>query len=181
MAILSLKRWEREPYEAGPGVTIHMKLKRLKRAEAKPLAKVLIAVFSEFEKARGDTLTPTQKAAIMTQAYEVIPEDQLKAFFSSCVKDVEDLEIDGELVTTGPALLEEADDALLFWLLMKLFDKSKLTRAEGNASASRSTSLRLVTGEGGVSPAPPIEREAGTEPSTATEIPPGPQSSIAQE
>jgi hypothetical protein len=196
MAILSIRRWERETYEVGrieavpaqegrpaveavPGIPIHMKLRRLKRHEAKPLARVLLVVFAEFDKAKDGNLTDTQKAAILSQAYEQIPEEQLKAWFGTCVKDVEDFEIDGEPITSGPALLEEADDRLLFWLLMKLHSLSQLSQAEGNASASRST-LRLVGEGSGASPAQSTEREAGERPSTATETQSAQGSSTAQ-
>lgn len=196
MAILSLKRWERVVYEVGairaeeakdgkpavagvPGLPLPMKLRRLKRHEAKPLSKVLLKVFQAMEKAKAGELTDAEKAAILAEVYTVIPEDELKNWFGTCVKDVEGLEIDGEPVTTGPALLEEADDQLVFWLLMELHSLSQLSQAEGNGSASRYM-LRLV-GEGdGASPAVPTEREAGTLPSTVQEIPSVPTSSTAQ-
>ena len=193
MSILSLKRWERVAYEvepaldaapgfdAAPAVEIHMKLKRLKRHEAKPLARVLVACFEQFEKAKAEDLSPAQKAAILGQVYEVIPEDQLKNWFGSCVKDVEDLEIDDEKITAGADLLDNADDALLFWLLFRLHELSKLTSSESNASASRSGSLRLVAGAGGSSPAQSIGSEAGAPPSTATETPITAASSTARE
>jgi virulence-associated protein VapD len=192
MSILSLKRWERVAYEvepamdaapgfkATPAVEIHMKLKRLKRHEAKPLAKVLVDVMEAYEKAQVEDLSKAQKAAILAKVYEVIPEDQLKNWFASCVKDVEGLEIDDEPVTTGSDLLDNADDNLLFWLLFRLNALSKLTSAEGNASASRSGSLRLVKEGGGSSPAASTDSEAGIEASTATVIPITPASSTGQ-
>lgn len=182
MAILSLKRWERVAYEVGPGLTIHMKIKRLKRHEAKPLARVLIAVFQEVEKARATELSTAQKAAIMAQAYELVPEEQLKAWFSSCVKDVEGFQIDDEPVTTGTALLEEADDSLLFWLLMRLHELSKLSPSEGKGSSSPSGALPPAAGtDGSSSPAQLTEREDGAGASAATAlIPEIVEPSIAQ-
>jgi len=178
MPILSLKRWERVAFEAAPGLFVHMKLKRLKRDEAKPLSKTLLKVFEEVEKSKNDDLSMSQKATILTKAYELVPEDQLRNWFGTCVKDVEDLEIDGVPITSGPGLLEEADDRLLFWLLIQLDSLSKLTEVEGNGSASRST-LRLVGEGSGPYPAQSTEREAGAEPLTATEIT-APESSTAQ-
>jgi hypothetical protein len=173
MSILSLKRWERVEYEASPGVFISMKLKRLKRNEAKPLAKILVRVFEEFEKARSETLTSAQKAAIMAQAYEVIPEEQLKGLFAAFVSDVEGFEIDEERITTGPGLLDEADDDLLFWLLMRLHKLSKLTVMEGKDSSSPAGSLRLVRGsDGSFSHAQSIESEGGAKPSGVSESTP---------
>ena len=192
MSILSLKRWERAAYEvepataataglkAEPAVEIHMKLKRLKRHEAKPLTRVLVACFDRFEVAKAEP-SPAQKAAILTQVYELIPEEQLKGWFSTCVKEVEGLEIDGEAITTGGDLLDNADDSLLFWLLFKLNELSKLTGVQSNASASRSGSLRLVAGAGGSSPAQSTDSEAGREPSTAPAIPITPEPSTARE
>jgi hypothetical protein len=180
LAILSLKRWERVAYEAAPGVEIHMKLKRLKRAEAQPLTKVLVACFDRFEVATAEP-SPSQKAAIMSQVYELIPEEKLKGWFSTCVKDVEGLVIDDEPVTSGLELLENADDQILFWLLFRLNALSKLTSAESNASASPSGSLRLVAGAAGSSPAESTGSEAGREPSTVTVTPSMPESSTARE
>lgn len=199
MSILSLKRWERVAYEvepaleaapgfeAEPAIEIHMKLKRLKRHEAKPLMKVLLGVMEEYEKAKAEELTRAQKAVILAQVYLVIPENELKNWFSTCVKDVEGYTIDEDdgagpkPVTTGAGLLDNADDDLLFWLLFKLNALSKLTSAEGKGSASPSTSLRLVAGADGSSPAQPTDSEAGREPSTATAIPITPASSTARE
>lgn len=170
-AILSLKRWERVAYEAAPGALIHMKLKRLKRHEAKPLARVLIACFEQYEKAGSQDLTPMQTAAALSRVYEQIPEDQLKAWFAECVKDVEGLEIDEQPVTGGADLLDNADDALLFWLLLRLQQLSRLSGGESNASASPSGSSPVVGVAAGSSPAGSIASEAGQLPSTATEIP----------
>ena len=180
MPILSLKRWERVSYEAAPGVEIHMKLKRLRRHEAKPLTRVLVACFEQLERAKVDDITPAQKAAIISQAYDVIPEEQLKGWFSTCVKDVEGLEIDGEAVTGGADLLDNADDQFLFWLLVRLSLLSKLSSAESNASASPSGSLRLAERADGSSPAQSTGSGAGPQAKTAQATPTIPASSSAE-
>lgn len=180
MSILSLKRWERVAYEAAPGVEIFMKLKRLKRGEAKPLSRVLVSCFEEFERAKANEMSPAQKASILNEVYTKIPEEQLKDLFAKCVKDVEGLTIDDEPITTGTDLLDNlADDGLLFWLLFKLNELSKLTSAEPFGSASRSGSLRVGTSSGS-SPATTTDGEAGREPSTATAIPDSTGSSTAE-
>lgn len=149
--------------ELSPAINIRMELKRLKRHEARPLLKVILAAFGEADKAKDDELTSSQRAAIVAAAYEMLPEDELKRWFSDCVQNVKDFKRNGQDVTTGAALLDNADDELLVKVLMKLHSLSRLSSAEGNASASRST-LQLVAGTNGGSPAASTEREAGTSP-----------------
>jgi hypothetical protein len=161
MAILSRSRWERVGYEAAPGITIYMKLRRLKRHEAKPLQRAMLGVFRKWEEAGQQDLTPMQRAEILVGVYEVIPEEQLKGWFSSCVKDVEDFEIDGEPVTTGTALLEEADDQLLFWMLTTLSNLSKLTVTEGKVSSSPALSPATQEPTSSAGPVKSTESAAG--------------------
>jgi hypothetical protein len=161
MSILSLKRWEPSTYEADTGVFIRMKLKRLKRHEAKPLTKVLVSVFERAESAKGAEITAAQKAAILSTVYEVIPEDQLKSWFAECVKDIEDFTVDDVPVTTGPELLDNADDGLLFWILFRLQQLSKLSSSESKGSGSPALSPATSTPDSSVSDVKPTEREAG--------------------
>src|SRR6266852_595695 len=108
--ILDLKSWEKVPYQARPDAAITMELRRLKRHEAKPLQRVLIACFGEMEKANDAGLSNAQKAAIVSQVFDIVPEEQLRGWFEKAVRKVEGLYVDSEAVTTGLGLLDEADD-----------------------------------------------------------------------
>lgn len=169
--ILNLKRWHRVPYQVAEGLSITMELKRLKRHEARPLQKLLGKLFRKSALAKNEDLTPAEKAEVLEQVYDDIPEEQLKAWFAGCVRRVEGLVIDGDPVTSGEALLDEADDQLVLHLLFKLFELSKLTDPEGKGSSSRSTSSPAELEASSSSAAQSTGGEAGPEPLDATAMP----------
>lgn len=179
--ILELKRWERVSYfPEGPDESeIRMELKRLKRVEAKSLRKVIIAAFAEVEKGGDASLTPAQKAAIMANVFEVVPEEQLQQLFADSVRNVDGLKIDDQAITRGSELLENADDGVLFFVLMNLQRLSTLSAPEAFRSGSRSTSP-VETASLPASPASDAASTGngdGLAPSTATATPAGPLSS----
>jgi hypothetical protein len=170
---LELKRWHRIFYRK---TAVSFELKRLKRHENRPLQKMLTKVFAKMAEGAQDNLTPAQQVEILDEVYALMPEEELKRWFSQCVQKVEGLVIDGQSVTTGQDLLEEADDDLVLFILTQLFALSKFQVPEGNASASRSTSSPALTEESSSSAATSTGGEAGTEPSTAEPIPAGSES-----
>jgi hypothetical protein len=161
--LLSLKRWELRTYEP---TGLRMKLKRLRRSEAKPLDLAIVKVFGEMD--RGREVSKTERAEINLEALEQISDEQRREWFDSWVKDVEGLEIDGEPVTTGLGLLEEADDTLILWVLLEISGLSKLSAAEGKDSRLLSPSQSEQAPPSSDSPVPPIEPSDGTGPSDAT-------------
>lgn len=176
--ILELKRWERVSYfpEGPDGPEIRMDLKRLKRVEAKALRKVVIATFAEVEKGSAADLTSSQKASIMSNVFEVVPEEQLHALFSGCVRNVEGLVIDGQAISRGSDLLEEADDNVLFFVLMNLQRLASLSAPETFRSGSRSGSPAETASLPGEheSAVTSTGNGDGTVPSTAEWTPPEP-------
>lgn len=182
--ILELKRWERVTYfpEGPDGSEIRLELKRLKRVEAKALRKVVVATFAEVEKGGDANLTPSQKAAIMANVFEVVPEEQLQGLFSDSVRNVDGLKIDDTAITRGSELLEVADDNLLFFVLMNLQRLSSLTAAETFRSGSRSGSPAETASlpESPGSDAATTGNGDGRAPSTATWTPPATPSSSEQ-
>ncbi len=168
--ILELKRWRRVPYRISDTIEISMELKRLRRHEARPLQKLLTKVFSKLEDANSPDLSATAQSEILQEIYDLMPEDDLKRWFGECVRSVQGLFIDGEAVTSGAVLFEEADDQLVLFTLMNLFTLSRLSAVQGNASASLSISSPQSEAPSSSSDAGSIESAAGLEPSTATVI-----------
>jgi hypothetical protein len=140
--IMELRRWERCSYrpEGPDGPEIQMELKRLKRHEAKALRKLLLTVFGEIEKSQDASLTAAQKATIVAQIFEAVPEDDLRQLFTGSVRSVQNLSIDNEPITTGAQLLDEADDSVLLFVLMNLQRLASLTSTETFRSGSPRTS-----------------------------------------
>lgn len=171
-AILNLKRWHKERYvvDEEADISIGFELKRLKRHEARPLQQLLAKIFQVSEKAKEQNFSAAEQTEALQQVYELMPDTELKGWFSECVRNVEGLYIDGDAITTGNALLEEADDQLVMFLLLQLYRLSKLDTQEEKDSASPSTSSALVERGNGSSGAASIESEAGQPPSTVTEI-----------
>ena len=92
----------------------------------------------------------------------------MRAWFEAWVRDVQGLEIDGELITTGSRLFDEAHDTLRLWVLTSLSGLSKLSVAEGKGWLSPSTSPPEQATTSSDSPAVSIESEAGAGLSDAT-------------
>lgn len=172
--ILELKRWERASYfPDGPGgPEISMEFKRLRRHEARALRKVMVAIWGEIEKGKAAELTQTQKADIMRQIFDVVPDEELTALFQH-VRNVEGVKIDGEKVTSGAELLQEPDDSLLLWVLGTLQNLAGLTPVEGFRSGSRSTSPAETASrpDSPASDATPTASADGQPPSDATPSP----------
>ncbi len=182
--ILSIKRWEKTVWHPGDdeNIAVHMELKRLQRNEAKALQKAVATCLEKLAEVRGnrtdeelEQLSRVEQAQMLSRtvsALDVVDESTLREWFGSWVRRVEGLDVDGNLVTTGAGLYEEADDALILFVLLNLFHLSKLKPHEIKASASPSTSQRALapaTGDG-CSRAMSTEGEAGPTPSTVTEI-----------
>jgi hypothetical protein len=158
--ILELKRWRRVPYRVSDTIEISMELKRLRRHEARPLQKLLTKVFAKLEDADG--LSPSQKTDAIQEIYDLMPEDDLKRWFGECVRGVQGLFIDGDAVTSGAALFEEADDQCVLFTLMNLFRLSRLSAVQGNESASLSTSSPQSEARSSATDAGAIESSGGT-------------------
>lgn len=147
---------------------ISLKIERLKRDEARPLARALIRVFEELEKLKpGQELTALQKAAIRVEVFSQVSQEDLDRWFTNHVSDVKNVEMDGKAITTGTELLPVIDDDTLLWVLVNLSVLSRLSPSEGNGSASRLPSPRPMQEPSTDSPALSTEREASTGPSDA--------------
>lgn len=102
---------------------------------------------------------------LLTQGQEVDatslpPEDVMRTVFHSYVRNVEGVELDGEPVTTGDALLEIADKDAIAAVVGKLRKLYELSQAEGKGSASPSTSSPEGAMGSGASGAPSTGDEA---------------------
>ena len=147
---------------------ITLKLERLKRDEARPLARALITVFEAFEKLKpGEELPPFERARLRVEVFSQVRPEDLERWFATYVSDVQGLTMDGQAITTGAELLPVIDDDTLLWVLVNLSVLSKLSPSEGNASASRLPSPPPTQEASSGSPAPSTEREAGAVPSDA--------------
>lgn len=172
--ILELKRWEQVTYlpesknPDGPVVT--MEMRRLRRHEKLALRKVVISVLAEIERANDKDLPPSQQATILATVYDIVPRDELRQIVVDNVRDVRGLRVDGTDITTSSGLFEEADDDLLFFVLMTLNNLAGLSRVETFRFASPSTSgvegARLP--DSPVSDATPTASADGPLPSDAT-------------
>lgn len=170
--ILALKTWEPVAYrpdDDGPAIT--MELRRMKRHEVKPLRVAFHQALEEMQRGRDQTLSAPQKAAILANVFEKVPEADLGGLFANAVRNVGGLEMDGVEVTTGVQLLEAADDNLVFFVVLALHRLSNLSSAEAFRSASLSTS----------SPAEPTTRGSSSEgaSSTGSEASPTPSTATA--
>ena len=170
--MLSLKRWEPRTYvERG----IRMKLKRLRRNEVKPIEHALAKLFGSMEKGH-ELPDKAAQTSFNIDVMDQIPEEDMRPWFDAYVKDIEGLELDGEPITTGGALFDEAHDTLRLWVLTELSDLAKLSAAEGKDSSSPHGSSPPAASDGD-SPAQSTGPANGQDHSIATETPAEPSSS----
>lgn len=154
---------------------ISMELRRPKRAEARAFT----AKFANMRKALVEstgafkTATPAERLANQLAIYDAMAEDDVAEIFAKSVRNVGGLASDGVPITTGPELLEVADNDLTFFVISSLYGLMSLKEEEAKASASPSTSS-VGAGLSNVSDSgvTPIASGSGTGPSTATETQP---------
>jgi hypothetical protein len=172
--ILELKRWEQISYRPEPGnpdgPVVQMEMRRLRRHEKQALRKVVIQVLSEIERGHADGLAASEKATILANCYEIVPKDELRQTVVDNVRSVSGFRVDGTDITTSSGLFEEADDDMLFFVLMTLNNLAGLSRVETFLSGSRSTSSAETASrpESPASDATPTASVAGPTPSDAT-------------
>ena len=189
--MLSVKRWSPASYqvddedpEAG---VITMELKRLRYDEANKLLVANMQAFGALtsavvsrETVLGEEATMAEKMAIISSQadaakrfYEALPPELMEWIFGSCIRNVGGLQDEDGPITTGESLRDFADQRMVLWIMTSLQANASLSRKEGKASSSPSTSgsegqtspnvsgpyPALITGpgDGETSTAPPIQ------------------------
>jgi len=194
--VLSRRRWVPWTCDIGDRATLTCELKRMNALEAADFKSNLAGAFAAIrdftqvavemaalEKARAGA-TPEQGVAHEQAAgqlvfriekaqaafFQALDPVVMERLFATCVRNVGGLVMDDEPITTGPQLLQVADEDLLRGILMRLRNLTELSAMEGKASSSPSTSGSEASEPPSTdSPAPSIEPEGSTAPSTVPE------------
>lgn len=166
--MLTLKKWSRI---TDPTTGISVEIGRLSYAEKPQLAAMLAAQFGIIQPLRVESTTAEERTAAVHAYFQAMDHDLVKAMFAVRVRAVQGVETEDGPVTTGPQLLEIADDHIIQWVLTELIRFSSMSVDEGKASRSPSTSSAGASGVS-TSGAVPIASADGTTPSTVTEIQP---------
>jgi hypothetical protein len=143
----------KDTFKAESGTPLFtFELKRLTRAEARPVVRAAKKVLIGDYAGRSERLEPYEDSG------------DLVNWFRDYVRNVKDLKVGDLTITGGEQLLENSDDAVVCFVLDRLLGQSLLKEQETKASASRSTSSAAAGTGGGASAATPTEREAGQTP-----------------
>jgi len=115
-----------------------------------------------------------RSAKALEKMGQSLPLDFTREAFEKYVKNVSNVvDEDGTVRTDGPVLLEFADDAFLWFVLLKLLGNGKVSAEEGKASGSPSISASAADPASSASVSPATSTASGASPSlsTATPIP----------
>jgi hypothetical protein len=193
--VLSRRRWVPWSCEVGDA-TLTCELKRMNALEAADFKGNLAAAFGTvrdstniqlelfalrlqgpgdtaeskalFEQAAGHLIFRLEK--VYAAFFQALDRQLVERVFSTCIRNVTGLVMDDESIVTGAQLLDVADEELLRGVLMQLRLLTELSATEGKASSSPSTSgSEASEPPSTVFPAPSIEPEASTAPSTVPE------------
>lgn len=141
--MLKVKKWQRVIDEES-GVSCE--IGRLRWDQGPELATMLATMLAPVQDLHGDDGKPrpgtsvTEMTAAVRGALAGIDAETLRDLFGHKVRNVEGIETEDGPVTTGPELLEVADQRIIMWVLSQLIIGSSLSDAEGKASGSASTS-----------------------------------------
>lgn len=178
----TFKKWFREEYTFR-GEKIGFELKHLTAYEEREVRARVVRAMGAAEALKA---TEGEADAIAARASECLvkigeafSEEFLRDTFSKYVRGVVNVvDEEGAVRTDGPVLLEFADDAFVWFVLLKLIGNGKVSEEEGKGSGSPSTSASATAASGSASPATNTAAGDGSTPSTATGLN-GEQSSTA--
>lgn len=120
---------------------------------------------------QGAEAIAEKSAKTLEKMGESLPVDFTREVFEKYVKNVSGvLDEDGTVRTDGSVILEFADDAFLWFVLLKLLGNGKVSDEEGKASGSPSVSVSVTAASGGTSHVMSTGNGDGGTPSTATAI-----------
>lgn len=123
-----------------------------------------------------------EQEAAFAEYMDSLDAEWLAGVFARYVNNVAGLEIDGEPVRTGEALLAVADGPLIFFVIETVRELAGLSESEKKASSSPSTSEPAAGMDAGESPATSAGLDAGMAPATAPAMPAdAPSSSVSLE
>jgi len=170
----TFKRWFREEYTFR-GEKIGFELKHLTAAEEREVRARVVKASGAVDAVRSmDDGDPSEKAARAAAALssigEAFSDEFLRESFGKYVREVSNVvDEDGKVRTDGPVLVEIADDAFVWYVLLKLLGNGKVSEEEGKGSGSPSGSASVTAASGSASGATSTGAGDGATPSTATE------------
>lgn len=168
----TIKRWHKRTYHIA-GDPIDIEIKALSKADTGPFLREMAKIGKVIRNA-GDSADPSIALSFLESGFA-------RDWFGNAVRPAEELQNeDGQRITNGLELFDEVSSHFVLRALLDIQNIVVLTEAEGKDSGSPSTSS--VGGgstesfsSGGV---PSTNNGAGTAPSTVTETPTFPESSI---
>ncbi len=172
------KRSFREEHEYR-GEKIGFDLKHLTASEERDLRARVVRAMGAIDTLNGaverdvSILAELSAKALETMSL-ALPDGFLREAFGKYVSNVSGvMDDEGKVRTDGAFLIEFADDAFIWFVLLKLIGNGKVSAEEGKASGSPSgfASGQAPSTIASVSPVTSTVNEVGATPSTATEIP----------
>lgn len=178
----TFKRWFREEYTFR-GEKIGFELKHLTAFEEREIRARVVRAMGAVDALKlaegGPDVLAEVSAKTLDKMGEAFPREFLAATFKDYVRNVSNVvDEDGTVRTDGPVILEFADDAFIWFVLLKLVGNGKVSEEEGKGSGSPSGSASVTAASGSVSPAMNTGSAAGSTPSTATGTPADQSSSV---
>ncbi len=180
----TFKRWFREEYTFR-GEKIGFELKHLTAAEEREVRARVVKASGAVDAVRSiEDGDPAEKAARAAAALssigEAFSDEFLRESFAKYVREVSNVvDEDGKVRTDGAVLVDIADDAFIWFVLLKLLGNGNVSKEEGKGSGSPSASASAATASGSALGATSTSAADGAMPSTAPEmaviVPSGPR------
>lgn len=169
------KRWFSESV-VFRGETITCDLKHLTAFEEREVRGPVVRAMGAMDGFKGNAATADDVGEIGAKALAkvsaALSPEFLSGIFDKFVRNVGGVQDeDGRVRTDGPVILEFADEALMWEILLKLLGNGKVSAEEGKGSGSLSESGSAPAASGSVSPVTSTGSGDGPTPSTATPIP----------
>lgn len=171
----TFKRWFQEKYTF-KGEEISFELKHLTAFEERSVRAPVVRAMGAMDDLKTASEQQTGKiadvsAATLDKMNQSLSLEFTREVFEKYVRNVSGVcDEEGKPRTDGAFLMEIADDAFLWHILLRLLGNGKVSAEEGKASGSPSTSASVAAPASSVSvsPAASIESAASPTPSTAT-------------
>lgn len=168
--MLVFKRWFPDSYTF-QGEVISFDLKHLTAAEERELRANVVRAMGAMDalKAVEDPATVAERSAeALEKINKALPEAFVKECFSKYIRNVKGAADESGPREDGAFIVEFADDAMTWFILLKLLGNGKVSAEEGKDSGSPSTSASEKAASDSGSPVKPIGNGDGLAPSTAT-------------
>ena len=171
----TFKRWFHEEYTY-QGEKIGFDLKHLTAFEERDIRARVVRAMGAIDGLKNVTAQDAEvfadrSAKTLEKMGESLPQDFTRGVFEKFVKNVSNVvDEEGVVRTDGAVILEFADDAFIWFVLLKLIGNGKVSEAEGKASGSPSESASETAASASVSPAKSTNGAAGDMPSTVTQM-----------